>query len=433
MKKFNNKGIALFMVMSSILILTTIMMSFTYFSKVNKIRAYNMIDQMQARLAAESGVEISMARLKLYQEIYNQVQANAQLKKVATPDLVNQIWQIPFIYPFPKLTGMSLIQQELINEFQKNSILDGEFQVSIENLGNKININLLRLTFTSQEEQEKKQTEEEEQDEDSKFNIFDQLVTILKISLEEKRESDPIFYNQYSNIDAELLIAILQYAVSDKGTCQTQLCSSAEKIFQQENLEPGHAPLSFLEEINLLPMWSDDLLSLIKNNITTYGVLMIDLDKLTASMLKLLFNKMTDEQITAYFKWKNDAENPQTIVSITDFKNYWVEQAEFISSENFDKIFKNFEKVGITFGQDANLFRITSTGKFNETQYTIESVVSMPVLPNPRQKTTPPNPDQPFNPDQSPVNPPSGQAGSKKKPKYPTYLLNPRIIDQNIK
>ena len=71
-KVFNNhNGIAIGMVLTSIVILTTIIANFSFESNINKIKAYNIEDRGKAKLTAESGLQFAMARLRLYKEAYN--------------------------------------------------------------------------------------------------------------------------------------------------------------------------------------------------------------------------------------------------------------------------------------------------------------------------------------------------------------------------
>ena len=64
----NDSGVAIIMVLSAIVLLTTIMMNFSFESNINRIKAYNIENKGQAKLTAESGLQFAMVRLRLYQE-----------------------------------------------------------------------------------------------------------------------------------------------------------------------------------------------------------------------------------------------------------------------------------------------------------------------------------------------------------------------------
>ena len=58
----NQDGIALMMVITAIVLLTTIMITFSFDSNVNKLKAYNIEDKGQAKLTAESGLQMAITR-----------------------------------------------------------------------------------------------------------------------------------------------------------------------------------------------------------------------------------------------------------------------------------------------------------------------------------------------------------------------------------
>ena len=147
----NQSGVAIMMVLSAIVLLTTIMMNFSFDSNVNKIKAANIENKGQAKLTAESGLQFAMARLKLYQEAFNYLEKNKAAKDFATPEVLNSIWNFPFVYPIPVSSNMNAIQKESIAKFEKNTFLDGELKLTINNLSQKINLNLLRISLLDED------------------------------------------------------------------------------------------------------------------------------------------------------------------------------------------------------------------------------------------------------------------------------------------
>ena len=65
------QGVAILFVMTAIILLTTILTDFSFEIQINKLRAYNSQDQLQARLNAEAGLKLSLIRLELYQVARN--------------------------------------------------------------------------------------------------------------------------------------------------------------------------------------------------------------------------------------------------------------------------------------------------------------------------------------------------------------------------
>ena len=101
MKKIlnNESGVALLMVTTAIVILTMIMMTFTYDSKIHKLQSFNIEDKAKAKLTSEAGLQFAMVRLRLYKEAFNFVQTNQSAKDIATQEVINSIWNFPFVYP----------------------------------------------------------------------------------------------------------------------------------------------------------------------------------------------------------------------------------------------------------------------------------------------------------------------------------------------
>ncbi|MDA9793262.1 hypothetical protein N9B72_01630, partial [Bacteriovoracaceae bacterium] len=97
----SNDGIALLMVLTSVTILTALLAEFSFETKVNKIKSYNLQDKLQAKLNAEAALQFSMARLRLYKESFNYVEANSDAKSFVDQKMLNQIWQVPFVFPIP--------------------------------------------------------------------------------------------------------------------------------------------------------------------------------------------------------------------------------------------------------------------------------------------------------------------------------------------
>src|SRR5665647_1082933 len=88
----NQRGVALMMIMTSIIILMAIYGEFTFDSKISRIKATNILDRAQAKLLAESGLQLAITRLRLYKEAHNYVESNPTAKQNVPAQLLNQLW-----------------------------------------------------------------------------------------------------------------------------------------------------------------------------------------------------------------------------------------------------------------------------------------------------------------------------------------------------
>ena len=116
----NDRGIALMMIMTAILLLMAIYGEFTFESKIARLKATNILDKSQAKLLAESGLQLAMTRLRLYKEAFNTVQKNANAKNMVQGQLLNQLWEVPFMFPIPVGAGANAALKATVEKFEKD-------------------------------------------------------------------------------------------------------------------------------------------------------------------------------------------------------------------------------------------------------------------------------------------------------------------------
>lgn len=391
----NQRGVALIMIMTAIIFLLAIYSEFTFESKISRIKTTNILDKSQAKLMAESGLQLAITRLKLYVEAYNKVQGNENAKGAVSPQLLNQLWEVPFIYPIPIPPNAGAAFASTVADFEKESILEGEMRVTIQSISNRINLNQLRmsyLTFNPENDNEKISTPLDISD----TAIHDDVSTdqslyyLLKTLIDRKKDTDEVFADKYSRVNYQELISNLKYYISDQGIlAQDPFAAQASATFQQNDITPKHGPLSSSSEIYAIPGWDDELVELIKNEFSFYPTNQIDLNKITGNMLKLLFPNLMEDDIAEFFNYKNDPARPRYFNTTADLKKYFVETARNLSEEYFNQRIEMFTKQGVTFSSNPNLFRIVAEGIYNRSNYTLVAIVSMS---NNTPSTTNPDP-----------------------------------------
>lgn len=438
----NERGIALIMIMTAILLLMAIYGEFTFESKISRLKATNILDKSQAKLLAESGLQLAVTRLRLYKEAYNKVQSNPSAKNMVSGQLLNQLWEVPFIFPIPIGANANMALKETVNKFTEDTFLEGEMKVSIQNISNRLNLNMLRIDMTKYNPD---QSVDDGQDENSALNMADNAILsdvsvdqslyfLLKKMVDEKKETDEAFDDRYGNINYQEMLTTLKYYMSDyQSMNQDPLAGEAEKNFQEIPLTPKYGPLSSASELYAIPGWNDELIELIQNEFSVYPSTQIDFNKLTANMLKILIPSMTDDEVREFFLWRDDPEQPKFMNSKADFKKYVVDQERLMSDADFEARMKLFEQKGISFGANPNLFKIVSEGSYNRSIYTLVAYVVLPKQENNTPKCpegqvgTPPNckPAPEGEGD-------SGSGGSAGAADQSAQLLEPRIIEIQI-
>ena len=436
----NERGIALMMIMTAIILLMAIYGEFTFESKISRIKATNILDRSQAKLLAESGMQLAVTRLRLYKEAFNKIQGNANAKNMVPAQLLNQLWEVPFIYPIPVGKNANSALKATVEKFTKETFLEGEMKVSIQNISNRLNLNLLRIDMASfnpeQAEDQSSRLDTSDQAILSDVSVDQSLYFLLKRLVDEKKEKDEGFEDRYGDINYQEMLTTLKYYMSDYQTMSMDpLASEAEALFQKIPMAPKYGPLGSASELYAIPGWNDELIELIQNEFSVYPSTQIDFNKLTSNMIKILIPSMTEDNIREFFLWRDDPDQPQFLNSKDDFKKYIVTQERLMNETDFDNRIKLFEEKGISFGSNPNLFKIVSEGSYNRSNYTLVAYVVLPKQGDNKpaakcpqgQTGTPPNckdADGNIVPGQSAPNTTQNQTTQ--------LLLEPRIIEIQI-
>ncbi len=416
-KKMNNQGVAMLMVISTITLLSLLMFSFKFETTVNKIKAFNTTGKYQARLNAESGLHLSLIQLEIYQNILNYLNENPNLRSAVPAELINMVWNQPLPLNLEIIEGMGLLEKSAIEEVKEGLLMEGEINTNISSYANKINLNSMILTSAkeyrdlfkkkfggntqnpqanpnaNQGTANPNDPNDPNDPQNQKPDQFKELETRLKELIENainrKMENDEDFRSQYSGIDIDELIANIKYYLLDEGEDIGPLSTQVQSEFEKAGITPKHAPMTSLSEMNLLPAWNDELIELVKNEITVHGKMVINVNTISDAWLNLIAPDMTEENIKTFRQEKQ--ENPDLLFnSDEELKRYFLDKDWIVESDFDDKI-TILKNAGIVFGIESELFQITSTGVFQNAKYTINAIVSIPRKEKPpkKAKTTP--------------------------------------------
>lgn len=431
--KNGERGIAIFMVLATIAVAVPLVVMLTEETYISIYRADNIEKRAKARLVAESALKFAMARLKLYQEAFNFVQNKKGAKDFIKQENLDLIWNFPFVYPIPVTTNMNAVQKLALQKFQENSFLEGSYQLTINNISNKINLNMLRISLLLEAQkqasikQEEDQEPEEPTEEELQFSPESQLIKTLQNKIELKAQNDESFDAKYYGIEIIPLVNELRYYISDPNSVQET--GGADRAFSEANIIPKMAPLFSFSELYSLPSWPDDIVELIKDEFTVHGAIMVDLNQITDTLLRLLIPDILPEDIEEFFNYKNNPDDPKYFNELNDFKNYIVNIANIMRESEFDERFNNFQKQGLQFGPTPTLFRVSIDAQYGEASYKLTAYVTIPAKPEPRpvkKEETEEEPDPPKEASEPPRDEPET---NKKKEEPKTQLLTPRIVE----
>jgi hypothetical protein len=318
------------------MILTALWGDFTFDSKISRIKTTNVMDRTQAKFLAESALELGITRLRLYKEAYNMWSKNPDAKNAVNIQLLNQIWELPFMYPLPLPPGAGAQVKASIDDFSKNAILEGEFKLSIQNISSKLNLNSLRVDILTKipdlnpnnpgvannqlsvdDPNHPDHPNNPANQKDPAFSVEQQLINHLILKFNEKKEEDETFDDRYGSLDPIQLVANLKYYMSDKGanrlqnTPVEQRYPEAEQSFDEAKVSPKFGPLSSFSEMSLIPGWDEEIINLIKDEFGVFPSVQIDLNKLTDSMLRLLIPSMSPDDVKQFFEYRDDPNTPR--------------------------------------------------------------------------------------------------------------------------
>lgn len=397
----NNQGIAIMMVLSTIVILVALIGTITYSNFLHTLIVYNKNDQMQAQINAESGLSFALGRLSIYQSALNILEKNPSRKKMVKPDDLNLIWSTPFIFPIPLGKNASIIQKDALKSFEKNTFLEGGMQTSIQNISIGINLNLLRLIPKKSNPQENIGGDDNFDSNDNPIQddystvtdskspphliIKKRLVELLAKKMEEAREKFENYEEIYGDYTPDKLITAIQYYVNDPNMMENSTSDISDIVSYYQEIKAKHAPLSSMSELHLIYPWNDALIKLIEGSVTVHGNSSIDLNKMTQDTLKMIIPEIQQQSIKEFFEYRDDPKDPHLFLNKEEFIRYISERAQIIDRETLTQRMNQMEAASITFGPTGSLFKIISKGIYGRRTFTIEAIVSIPAYIEPEK------------------------------------------------
>ena len=439
------QGVAILFVMTAIILLTTILTDFSFETQINKLRAYNSQDQLQARLNAEAGLKLSLIRLELYQVARNLMEKNKRIKKSVSVRELNEIWNIPFLYPMPLGAETKLVAKLAIEKFMNDSLLEGEIVAEIRNASHLINLNLLRMAkpqIKTYHHNRERETEEDSSSVDLDkmiLNLEQRLVELFRQKFDRRLEDDDEFSKKYSDVSPEALIKEIKFYISDAHKEFGAEVEEIRALYAADGIPVKHAPLEGLSELYLMRGWDDELVDMIKQEVTVHGVVAIDLNEITEPGLRLLIPEIDDEQVKDFFEYRNDPKVPSPFNSLDDFKSYIVHTAKILSSSEMTLRIKKFSEAGIQFGVHGSLFQVISTGRYGRSEYTLHAFIEIPIRPTPPvvKKNDGNSQDHPSRKKREKDDNPDNKGREKntsrspKKPPPPQFM-RPRVVEITV-
>lgn len=345
----NQRGVALMIAISCLMLIIFLANEVSYDSSVEYLVNSAGVNRVKAYYAAKSGVQLSLLRIKIYQQA--QSKFGAQL---GNSPLLDQIWKFPFAWPLPIPAELNAVDKDSFKKIFKESSMDSSYIVTIEDEGSKIDLNDLNSPSTALQEATKKQL----------INIFEQ-----------KKLEDENFGREYSNIRFEELVNTIADWMSAKATSANGGDKRAKynelNSLSQTDYYPPNRNFRTLSELHMVPGMNDDFFNLLLPRVTIYGMKAINPNLATREVLRSLDPGITDEVVKDIIKRREtEAEGgPFKCDSKGGSEDFW----NFVQSRNA-RLQSNPQDIPMTCDTVMN-FKIISTGEFAKSTREITAIV----------------------------------------------------------
>lgn len=341
-KMKNQSGVAIMLAIFTLSLVLYLAMDVQYETQVEYVVNGQAVNRLKAYYAARSGVELSLLRIKIYQQLKSTV--GKQLGPNA--NLLNLIWSFPFAWP-PILPGeVNDVDQGLIDQAISESFMDGSYMTTITDEGTKIDINDLDSSSKVLRESTRKLL----------FQIF-----------QNELEGDTAFARRHRDFRAdELIEQITDWIDSDTSS---QRGGDESQYYQDTDDErmPPNRQFRTIDELRLIPMMTDEIFDLLAPRITVYGAKAINPNTASADVLKSIDSSITDEIATAVLTRRQDLMNGGPFPSPGDFWDFIMSKGARITPE---------VRQSTPIVTDSALnFRIRSIGTYGNSTREIEVVV----------------------------------------------------------
>ncbi len=332
--KKNQKGLALMMAMSSlamIMYFATQLMSDTTLEY--NIHA-NSIHKIKAYYAAKSGLDIALLRIKIYQTVLTKLPEEFK-KNPSQMQALDMIWSFPWAWPLPA-EALNAVDKELFASKAKESLMDAQYMVTIEDEGGKIDINDLGSPSKSMRESTARQI----------LGIF-----------ESKKQHDEEWAKAHENTNFQEIVNNMIDWVSVEST---GVAGGDKKSLYADRKEKDSYPPSrnfrSVDEVRLVAGMTEDFFQLLKPRITVFGMKGINPNMASKELIMAIHPSISPQAADEVVARRQSTEKGGPFRDAQDFYSFLAQQGAKITSEEE-------KQIPLVFSSVMN-FQIRSIGSF---------------------------------------------------------------------
>tara|TARA_B100000749_G_scaffold280898_1_gene280876 strand:+ start:74826 stop:76163 length:1338 start_codon:yes stop_codon:yes gene_type:complete len=339
----NRQGIALIMTLAALNVILPLALDLAQVTTLEYSVSTQSVNRIRAYYAARAGAELGLLRILLYQK------AKAQVgdKLGEQGEILDLIWQFPFEWPPTIPDGLNAVERSQIEKNTEESFMKSKFFLSIEDEGQKIDINALgspskRLATATRNQ-------------------------ILQI-FEDKIQNDDGFEERYGSTDFEELIDnITDWVDVDDQKISGGAESTLYSVIEDAGQIPPSAPFRTMDEIKLVAGMNPEFYRILKDRVTIYGVSGINVNSATKAVLIAIDAQIDEEVADQIITRRNDKDAGGTFKNEDEFLEF-LDTETNVNTEDF-----NEAGMPLFFGEKYN-FRIVSTGQEKNTYREIQAV-----------------------------------------------------------
>lgn len=243
--------------------------------------AVNSVKRVQAYYAAKSCTQISLLRIKAYQQATNSLG-----KSLPDPSMLDILWQFPLSWPMAIPTDLSSSNTDDIKKVTKLSTFKHQFSSQISSESGKIDINDLGSPS-----------------EGIRNKTRDQILTLLTTKLLDQSD----FSKKYVNFRFDILINdIIDWVDADKIRIEGGGAEGSLYSEMRSEYIPPNQPFKTFDEIHMVKGMTDEIFDILAPAITLYGGKGVNVNYADKATLKGLDRQMTDQVIEQILKRRND-------------------------------------------------------------------------------------------------------------------------------
>jgi hypothetical protein len=379
----DQNGIALFIVLAAVGVLTILVTEFTYVSQITQAIAFGSLDQVKAHYLAKSALKLSLLRLKAFKHIKDKVKSMGGTG-VVPQGMVDQIWSFPLSYPFPtNIPGLSQTDKDSINKFQNGSGFEGgSYWTTISSESSKYNLNLLLSNYApiptasatpgslplGQGQPTPTPSAVALDPEAAREGLY----TYLNEILNHKIQTDTDFADNRRNFRLQDLVDNISSWVGQKLERRTGAPTDLKIPFKK-------APFYSITELHMIPMMDDELYNILSPALTTSTTNGININTMQEPVLRALIPRITAEEVTDFFKFRDSTEANNKFTKSDSFFDYLQRGVSgFMNSPPAVANLKNdLARANILLITEENQFKIKVEAKVNNSYRTIEAWVEL--------------------------------------------------------